>query len=1070
MKPKITCFCHSFSLLSEHTFLRHIAILVILIFLLSAGCVERKMSLKEAKEVAVSMEGKSFVPPPRHIEDVITLLNLRGDYDLKAVEKVKTAANMKPPKTESSSKLGDFYIRRGVMRGNLGRYKQALDDIRRGLKYWDGRRPFSIDLEDFSILMTNAGVIEAENGNFSRGIDLIHKGIAHRDWPMAYNYLMESYILTGDFKAADENMEKGLSIVSEKMNNPYHSLHDLLRIWQASLLAGMLEAKGMFAEAESHRRAFKRGAPKLLRDNQTGRNISIPLQPGEVVRGGILLAINLVQQGRLTEAEMVGRETLKESIGLCGKNSVYTGKTVGCLADIRLAQGRIDDAEKLGHARIRLFKAAGLLNDSKLMGEAKSFLGDILTIRRNFNGAIKQYDMAGEGLAENQYYFDRVLARNPNRIISQLKTGRTDQAIKSITDAYGGYREFVGVENYTTAELLALKGMALISMKRDKEALNVFSKAVPLLLNGKSGIKLDYLRKKRRLILIETYLDLLKSIHESRRNKEFGINASNEAFKLVGAMYESAVNDDLRAFMARAAASRYPELSELVRKEQDLLRQSGAAQVMLVNAVIAPDNEGKQEIINTLKASLDKLKNSRIVLLEEINAQFPQYANFINPGFVTMEQARKYLKHTEVLISTHSTENQTYVWAVPQKGQVQFEIVPLGRNDLQKAVNHLRMALDPKPETFGDIPEFDLAGAHELYTMLLKPVEKGWKDAKDLIIIASGALGQLPFAVLPTASVRLDQEKSDLFSKYRKIPWLIRQASITRMPSISSFIALRSAPEGGPNRKAFAGFGDPLFNRKQLARAGMKMEETLMRIAGMGGRLDSRGIRLSEAGDLDNKGISSIRLEHLNRLPDTAEEIKSIALALGADPLQDIFLGDRASERQVKTMNLSDRRVIAFASHALVPGDLDGLVQPAIALSAPSVTGDNDDGLLTMGEILKLKLNADWVVLSACNTGAADGAGAEAVSGLGRAFFYAGTRALLVSMWPVETTSAKTLTTGLFQYQKEDNTLSRARAHQKSMLDLMDNQVLKNDATGKIIVSYAHPIFWAPFIVVGDGG
>jgi CHAT domain-containing protein len=95
--------------------------------------------------------------------------------------------------------------------------------------------------------------------------------------------------------------------------------------------------------------------------------------------------------------------------------------------------------------------------------------------------------------------------------------------------------------------------------------------------------------------------------------------------------------------------------------------------------------------------------------------------------------------------------------------------------------------------------------------------------------------------------------------------------------------------------------------------------------------------------------------------------------------------------------------VIAFASHALVPYDLDGLDQPAIALSAPSVTGDDEDGLLTMGEIMALKLNADWVVLSACNTAAAQGAGAEAVSGLGRAFFYAGTRAILASMY-VETT------------------------------------------------------------------
>jgi len=118
-------------------------------------------------------------------------------------------------------------------------------------------------------------------------------------------------------------------------------------------------------------------------------------------------------------------------------------------------------------------------------------------------------------------------------------------------------------------------------------------------------------------------------------------------------------------------------------------------------------------------------------------------------------------------------------------------------------------------------------------------------------------------------------------------------------------------------------------------------------------------------------------------------------------------------------MDLTDRKIIAFATHALVPGDLDGLDEPALALSSPEVTGDKEDGLLTMGEIMKLKLNADWVILSACNSGASNGAGQEAVSGLGRAFFYAGTRSLLVTLWPVETTSAKKAGDRNFQGTKD---------------------------------------------------
>jgi CHAT domain-containing protein len=125
--------------------------------------------------------------------------------------------------------------------------------------------------------------------------------------------------------------------------------------------------------------------------------------------------------------------------------------------------------------------------------------------------------------------------------------------------------------------------------------------------------------------------------------------------------------------------------------------------------------------------------------------------------------------------------------------------------------------------------------------------------------------------------------------------------------------------------------------------------------------------------------------------------------------------------------------------------------------------------VFTMGAILGLKLNADWIVLSACNTAAAEGKGAEAVSGLGRAFFYAGARALLVSNWPVETTSAKALTTDLFQRQARDPTLTRAEALQQAMLALIDGPG-RTDAQGMTLFSYAHPIFWAPFSLVGDGG
>jgi CHAT domain-containing protein len=198
-------------------------------------------------------------------------------------------------------------------------------------------------------------------------------------------------------------------------------------------------------------------------------------------------------------------------------------------------------------------------------------------------------------------------------------------------------------------------------------------------------------------------------------------------------------------------------------------------------------------------------------------------------------------------------------------------------------------------------------------------------------------------------------------------------------------------------------------------------------------------------------------------LPDTREEILALGNALGANTERDIFLGKQASKAAVLQSKLSDRKVIAFATHGLLAGEYPGIEQPALALANP---GDGQHGLLTLDDILSLKLDADWVILSACNTSAGDGAGGEAISGLGRGFFYAGTRALLVTHWPVETVSAKNLVVGIFQSLAAKPNLSRAQALQQSMLKVMGEQGQEE----KLRFSYAHPMFWAPYALVGDGG
>ena len=319
----------------------------------------------------------------------------------------------------------------------------------------------------------------------------------------------------------------------------------------------------------------------------------------------------------------------------------------------------------------------------------------------------------------------------------------------------------------------------------------------------------------------------------------------------------------------------------------------------------------------------------------------------------------------------------------------------------------------------------------------------------------------LPLSVLPTGPAPLPGESGALFANHRRIPWLVRTHAVTVLPSVASLGTLRGLPPGRAGRRPFAGFGDPFFNDRQAAaEAGDQCRAAA----------DADGTRVCLRAAPDTARLDDAGIEQLPRLPDTRDEIRGIAEALRADLGTDVFLGTDANESVVKSTDLSGYAVVAFATHGLVPGDLNGLNQPALALSAPGVAGVEGDGLLTMDEILGLRLDADWVVLSACNTASGSGAGAEAVSGLGRAFFYAGTRALLVSNWPVETTSARALTTDLFRRQADDPALSRAQALRQAMLTLIDGPGYVDPASGKEVFSYAHPIFWAPFTLIGDGG
>jgi CHAT domain-containing protein len=282
---------------------------------------------------------------------------------------------------------------------------------------------------------------------------------------------------------------------------------------------------------------------------------------------------------------------------------------------------------------------------------------------------------------------------------------------------------------------------------------------------------------------------------------------------------------------------------------------------------------------------------------------------------------------------------------------------------------------------------------------------------------------------------------------YRDAGWLLRRHAVSVLPSVTSLKALRAAARTAPAAKPIIGFGDPLFG---------PVEGTTGAQRAVTGKAATRSYTDYWRG----AGVDRAQLSRaLPQLPDTAEELEAIRNNLGAAPA-DIHLGRNASETAVKRAKLSDYRIVYFATHGLVAGDVKGLAEPSLALSVPREPTALDDGLLTASEIAQLKLNADWVVLSACNTAAGDKPGAEALSGLARAFFYAGTRSLLVSHWAVDSAAATRLTTQAFDVMASDPAAGRAEALRRAMLAYLEDPSNPMNA---------YPALWAPFSVIGEG-
>jgi CHAT domain-containing protein len=501
-------------------------------------------------------------------------------------------------------------------------------------------------------------------------------------------------------------------------------------------------------------------------------------------------------------------------------------------------------------------------------------------------------------------------------------------------------------------------------------------------------------------------------------------------------------------------------LAQLVRHDQDLALEADGLDKAIIAAVSKEPSRRDAASEQRTRDRLAAIAQERDALKKVFASEFPDYAALSNPLPLTTKEVQALLSTDEALVMFSAGDKESYVFALTRVG-FDSKTIPLGSAALTEKIAAFRRGLNldeldrqiEAMKSTGKQPElFDLALANELYTSLLGPVEALIKDKKQLLIVPSGAVTALPFHLLVTQKPVGAVPALSSPAAYRDAAWLIKRQAVTVLPSVASLKALRLFAQKDVAPKPMVGFGNPVFDANAPA---VSVGPT--RVATNSARSLTTGAYTDfwQGAGIDRALLSKA----LPSLPETADELNTVAKQLGVSP-GDIHLGRDASETTVKRTPLADYRIVYFATHGLVAGDVKGLAEPSLVLSIPAQPSDRDDGLLTASEVAQLKLNADWVVLSACNTVAGDKPGAEALSGLARAFFYAGARSLLVTHWAVNSNAATRLTTSTFDILKADPSLGRAEALRRAML------VYLNDPSDPM---NAYPANWAPFEIVGEG-
>lgn len=515
----------------------------------------------------------------------------------------------------------------------------------------------------------------------------------------------------------------------------------------------------------------------------------------------------------------------------------------------------------------------------------------------------------------------------------------------------------------------------------------------------------------------------------------------SEAFEAAQQAFLSSAGSALRQSTERRASAD-DALAEALRTLQARSNLLQAAERSLSNA--RADASASDAQLTRLAGEVDLLRAEIRALDARIARDHPDFVRFARPEPLGLPDVQAALDPGEALIFAFTGARDTYIWAVTPEA-VGWHRVALGADTMAHTISEIRASISLTMDLRGGVslggekaptpklPEFNRFMASLLYWELIGPLEPILADVTHLYTVLDGPLTGLPLSLLVTDTIADLPGRNDDPASLRDTNWMFQRFAMTTLPSVESLPLIKS--DSAPPGDLFLGFGDPdLYGTALETR--------------------SAGLMSGAFGDVE-------AIRGLSPLPGTRRELRQMANILGLGD-EALYLRDRATEAELRAAPLDRAGTLVFATHGLLSGELQGLAEPALVLTPPATAEPLNDGLLTASEIASLDLNADWVVLSACNTAGGDGTpDAQGLSGLARAFLFAGARSLLVSHWPVRDDAAARLTTETFAALSDNRAKTKAQALQQAMDALMRDET---DPT------LAHPAAWAPFALVGDGG